>query len=182
MTTDIFFRAFELSDAVFINDLRKLDEFENLIGGNKRFVSSARDQKWIESLIFDDCKDKMYVAICSKSTNLIAGYASLSAIDHINKACVWSGIKIHPDHHCKGYASQTTLLLMKFAFEELNMERISGQCLEEHAVSRRLFVKSGFKLEGIQRNSVFKNGTYHNECVFSVLKEEFADIKEEFEL
>ena len=182
MKTDIYFRAFELSDATFINSLRKLDEFEDLIGGNKRFVSLAREQKWVEDLIYNDYRDKFYLAICEKENNNIIGYTSVSDIDHVNKSCFWSGIKIHPDCNGKGYGTQTVLLILKFVFEELNMERCTGQCLEAHVVAKRLMEKVGFKVEALQRHSVFKNGGFHNQFVLSILKDEYSVVKETFKL
>lgn len=182
MKADIFFRAFEMSDAVFISTLRKIDEFENLIGGNKRFIALAREQKWIESLIFNDYQDKFYVAICEKTTENIIGYTSVSDIDHINKSCFWSGIKIHPDFNGKGYGTQTVLLILKFVFEELNMERCTGQCLEEHIVAKNLMEKVGFKVEALQRHSIFKNGKYHNQFVLSILKQDYASTIENYKI
>jgi RimJ/RimL family protein N-acetyltransferase len=182
MTTDIFFRAFELSDAEFINSLRNIDKFENIIGGNKRFVSLAREQKWVEDLIYNDYQDKFYVAICEKASKNIIGYTSVSNIDHINKSCFWSGIKIHPDYNGKGYGTQTGLMTLKFVFEELNMERCVAEILEEHVVIKSLVGKLGFKVEGLQRHSVFKGGFYHNQFVISILKEEYLITKETFKL
>jgi len=182
MTTDIFFRAFELSDAEFINSLRNIDEYENLIGGNKRFVSLARERKWVEDLIYNDYQDKFYLAICEKESKNIIGYTSVSDIDHVNKSCFWSGIKLHPDYNGKGYGTQTVLLILKFVFEELNMERCTGQCLEEHIVAKKLMEKVGFKVEALQRHSVFKDGLFHNQFVLSILKEEYSIIKTTFKL
>lgn len=182
MNIDIFFRAFELSDAHLISELRKIDDFENLIGGTKRFVSSAREEKWIESLIFNDYQDKFYVAICEKESEKIIGYTSVSDIDHVNKSCFWSGIKIHPDYNGRGFGTQTVLLILKFVFEELNMERCTGQCLEEHVVAKKLMEKVGFKVEALQRHSIYKNGKYHNQFVLSILKEEYPIVKTNFKI
>lgn len=182
MGIDIFFRAFELKDAEFVSTLRKNDEFENLIGGNKRFIALAREQKWLESLIYNDYQDKFYVAICEKESKNIIGYTSVSDIDHINKSCFWSGIKIHPDFNGKGYGTQAVLLILKFVFEELNMERCTGQCLEEHIVAKKLMEKVGFKVEALQRHSIFKNGKYHNQFVLSILKDDYPAIKEIFKI
>lgn len=182
MEIGIFFRAFEFADAKLVNDLRKIDEFENLIGGNRRFVSSARDEKWIESLMLNDYQDKFYVAICEKESKNIIGYTSVSDIDHVNKSCTWGGIKLHPEFNGKGFATQTGLLIMKYVFDELNMERFVGECLEDHIVSKKLMKKMGLQVEALKRHSLFKNGKYHNQCVFSILKEEFQIVKKDFNL
>lgn len=172
----IYFRAFLKEDAKFINDLRKLDSFENLVGGNKRFVSLDRERKWIEDLIFSDYKDRFYVAICEDHNNNIIGYTSVSNIDHYNKSCFWSGIKIHPDYHGKGYAFQTTMLILKYVFEEMNMERVTAECIEENVIAKKLMEKAGFIIEGLFRNSLYKSGKYHNQFKFSILKNEFLSL------
>jgi RimJ/RimL family protein N-acetyltransferase len=182
MITNIFFRAFEPTDAEFVNSLRKIAEYENLIGGNKRFVSLEREKKWIEDLIYNDYQDRFYVAICDKESKAIIGYTSVGDIDHVNKSCFWSGIKIHPDFNGKGYGTQTLLLVLKFVFEELNMERCTGRCLEEHVVAKKLMERAGFKEESLQRHSVYKNGSFHNEFILSILHSEYLDVKESYNL
>jgi ribosomal-protein-alanine N-acetyltransferase len=182
MITYIFFRAFELRDAEFINSLRNIDDFENLIGGNKRFVSLAREQKWLEDLIYNDYQDKVYVAVCKKGSSNIIGYTSVSEIDHVNKSCFWSGIKLHPDYNGKGLGTQTVLLVLKFVFEELNMERCTGRCLEDHIVAKKLMEKVGFKQEALHRHSIYKNGKFHNEIVLSLLQREYLESKKKYNL
>lgn len=184
MKTDIFFRAFELRDAEFINSLRRIEQSENLIGGNKRFVSLEREKKWVEDLILNDYRDRFYVAICEKKSKdeQIIGYASITNIDYLNRNCFWNGLKIHPDYTGKGYGSQASLLLMKFVFEELNMERCMAHCIEDNHISKKMMEKAGFKLEALQRHSLFKNGKYHNMYVLSMLKDEYFEIKKKFDL
>lgn len=182
MKTDIFLRAFELNDAKFINDLRNIEEFENKIGGTKRFVSVAREKKWVEDLIYNDYSDKFYLAICEKETKEIIGYISVSDIDHVNKSCFWSGVKIHPDHNGKGYAKQAALMVIRYVFEELNMERCTGQSLEEHTAVIKMMENLGFKIEALQRHSLYKNGKYHNQYIYSMLSEEYKTIKVKFQL
>lgn len=184
MKSDIFFRAFESRDAEFINSLRRIEQSENLIGGNKRFVSLEREKKWVEDLILNDYKDRFYVAICEKTSKEehIIGYTSVSNIDYLNRSCFWSGIKIHPDYNGRGYATQAALLILKFVFEELNMERCTGQCIEDHSIAKKLMEKVGYKVEALQRHSLFKNGKYHNQYVLSILRDEYFEIKKKFDL
>lgn len=184
MITKIALRAFELEDAEFVNSLRSIERYENLIGGNKNFVSLERDRKWIEDLILKDYQDKMYMAIYRRADEdkQIIGYISLGNIDHRNKSCCWFGVKLHPDYNGKGMGTESALLLMKYVFEELSMERYEGICIEEHTITKKLFKKIGFKVEGILRNSVFKNGKYHNQILHSILKSEYPSVKQKFEL
>ncbi|MGB5990062.1 MAG: GNAT family protein [Marinifilaceae bacterium] len=179
---DIYFRAFELEDAIFINSLRRIDEMESKIGGTKRFVSLARETKWVEDIIYGDFKDLFYVAACEKGTDKIVGYTSVSDIDHINKSCFWSGIKISPDFSGRGFGTQIALLILKYVFEELGMERCIGKCLKSHDVAKKLMEKVGYKVEGLQRHIIYKNGEFNDQYLLSILKEEYNEVKEKFKL
>lgn len=184
MEIQIRFRAFRLADADFVNALRSNEKFENKIGGNKRFVSLERDQKWIEDIISNDHQDKIFVAIYKKndSEQNIIGYASIINIDHVNKSCEWGGIKLDEKFNGKGLGTQAALTLLKYVFEELNMERYAARCLENHSVSLKMMKKVGFKVEGALRHSIFKNGNYQNQFLLSILKLEYKEIKTSFNL
>lgn len=182
MEFEITFRAFRPEDAEFINSLRRNENMESRIGGSKRFVSIEREKQWIHELIMTDHPETLYLAICERGSDEILGYTSVSDIDYRNGSCFWSGIKISPEKEDYGYGFQVALLLLKYIFEEMRMERCSGQCLEEHKVMVRLLEKAGFKKEGLMRNYVFKNGSHKNTWLFSILKDEYIIIKNQYAL
>lgn len=184
METQINLRAFKLEDADFINLLRSNEGVENMIGGNKRFISLERDYKWVEDIIFKDYQDRIFVSLFEKSDpeQKIIGYASIINIDHVNKSCEWGGIKLDESHNGKGFGTMTSLMLLKYVFEELNMERYVGRCLENHSVSLKMMEKTGFKIEGLLRHTLFKNGSYQNEILLSILKSEYKEMKNTFDL
>jgi RimJ/RimL family protein N-acetyltransferase len=177
---DIYFRAFELEDAEFINSLRNIENMENLIGGNKRYVSLARDRKWVENIILGDSQKTIYIAICEIGSVDIIGYTSISNIDHFNKSCNWGGIKLEPKFNRRGYGTQIAFLVIKYAFEELGMERVVGVCQEEHVVAKKMMAKVGYKVDGLQRHSLYKNGSYHNQYMMSILRKEYDEFKVNF--
>jgi len=182
MEFDIYFRAFRSEDAQFINALRRIETMENKIGGVKRFVSPERETKWVQDIIMNDNQSAIYLAICENDSDSIIGYTSISDIDYRNGSCFWSGIKLAPDKSGKGYGHQTAILILKYVFEELRMERCIGHCLEEHEVAIRMVEKVGFKKEGLMRNFVFKSGGHKNTWLVSILKDEYIQIKQKYEL
>lgn len=173
----IRFRAFELRDAEFINELRKNNEYESLIVGNKRLVSLDREKKWVEDIATGNDDKRIYFAICERDNDEIIGYTSISEIDHHNKNCFWSGIKLDPKFSGKGYGTQAGLLVLDYVFYQLNMERCYGACLEKHIVAKKMMEKIGYIVEGKKRHAVFKDGKYHNIFILSILKDEFIKEK-----
>ncbi len=177
MEFNIQFRAFEMGDEVFINELRNDELRESKVGGNKRFVSLDRERKWVNDIIMGDSKTTMYFAITEVGSDEIIGYTSISDINFQNGTCFWSGIKISPQFSGKGYGLQVALKIIKYVFEELRMVRCIGVCQESHMAAYKLMEKAGFKPEGLMRKKLFKNGTHINQYLFSIIDDDYADIK-----
>ncbi len=81
METNIFFRALEPDDAIFINKMRRLDNMTSLTGEAPRYVSLEREKKFVNDIIFGDRQDLFYVAICENGSDKIVGYTKVSDID-----------------------------------------------------------------------------------------------------
>ncbi len=182
MDIKIKFRAFEIGDEVFINMLRDDEERESLIGGHKRFVSLERERKWVHDIILGDSQTTIYVAITLLNSDDIIGYVSISDIDYRNGTCFWSGIKLAREQSGKGLGLQALLLSVKYVFEELRMVRCISLCQETHMAMRRVSEKAGFRLEGILRKSLYKNGQHINQCLYSITDDDYADVKGMYKL
>lgn len=182
MQYQINFRPLKIDDAKFINRLRMEDSMENLLGGVKRPVSYERDLKWVEGLIMNDDAKAIYFAITLINSDEIIGYTSISDIDFRNGTCFWSGIKLDKLVSGKGIGGEVALKILKYVFEELRMERCKGECLEDHEVILKLLKKVGYKIEGLMRSYVFKNGIYNNQWLLSVIKQDYLEIKQRYDL
>ena len=62
------------------------------------------------------------------------------------------------------------------------MERCKAECLEEHEVALKMMTKVGYKTEGLMRSSVYKNGKHNNQWLLSVVKQDYIEIKERYNL
>jgi len=182
MEFKIKFRAFKMEDAAFVNRLRQDEASESTVGGNKRPVAYERDVKWVQDIILGDNPNIIYFAITPKESDDIIGYCSISEIDYRNGTCFWSGTKIDPNTASKGIGTESSLLLLKYIFEEMRMERCKGEALEGHEPALRMLDKVGFKKEGLQRHKVFKNGKYTNQWLLSMIREEYDALKIKFDL
>lgn len=170
MKEHVFLRAFEFGDLSFLNSLRNDEEIFLNTCGNKYFISSEYDRKWIEDKIFNN-QFQIYLAICLTGSNEIIGYLSLNNIDYRNRKAEWGGIIIAKKYANKGYANDAAILLIKFVFEELGLHKLYGYVLEKHAISIHLLEKLGFINEGLIHDFIFKNNKFHNVIFVSLLKE-----------
>lgn len=73
----------------------------------------------------------------------------------------------------KGIASMTYELLLKCSFDNFNLYRVWGGCLQSNIGMIKVFKKNNFKQEAILREAVTVNGVRENSLLFSILKYEY---------
>lgn len=80
----------------------------------------------------------------------------------------------------KGIAQDAVMTLMRYAFKELNLNRLDGAIIEYNKPSQKLYIdRCGWKIEGVKRKSIFKNGEYHDNIMVSILAEEYEKLVKE---
>jgi len=70
----------------------------------------------------------------------------------------------------KGIATQAVSLLSKYAFEELNMEKLFAGVFEGNEGSKKVLLKCGFQQEGIAKKAIFKNKKFMDELRFGKVR------------
>ena len=80
-----------------------------------------------------------------------------------------------------GLNSNMKYLMLEYAFEVLNFEKVEFRIDERNIRSRKAVEKLGCKLEGILRKNVYLlDGFKRNSCCYGMLKEEWIEIKNNF--
>lgn len=171
----VYLRLFEPGDYektfLWHNDV----ELQKWTTGPVRIVSKEIEKEWVLSKSKNN-SNELYLAICVNSTDEMIGWYSISNIDHLNHKCLCSGVVIGDKRYKDSVAYQEAGdLAFNYIINELNMNRVSGACLREHVLSRAVMEASFWTLEGIERQAVYKNGSYHDVCHYSILKEEYME-------
>ena len=65
--------------------------------------------------------------------------------------------------------------MLRHAFENLNLRRVELQVLEDNLCAQHVYEKAGFKLEGLRREAVYKNGRYLNCKLYAVLRRDWME-------
>lgn len=100
------------------------------------------------------------------------GGIGLQKIDKLNKNAelgYWLGKK----HWGKGCMTQAARLALRFGFGKLKLHRIYAHLFEGNAASRRVLEKSGFRQEALLKEARHRNGKYHNQLTYGILRSEF---------
>lgn len=167
----IYLRALEPDDYQVTIKWRSDEEIQNMVGGAKYFVSSEKEKEWVRSAIFD--KERMVLGICLKENNKLIGTVNIQEFDWINRSCHVPILIGDKDEWSKGYATEARMMALKFAFYERGMNRVWATILDNNMPSVKMHEKCGYKQEGVLRQSVYKDGAFHDQIVMSILKEEF---------
>lgn len=77
----------------------------------------------------------------------------------------------------KGYGSEAIRLILRYAFEELNLNRVSLWVFEYNHRAMKLYEKVGFKHEGRSRQNTFHQGRYWDSIQMSMLREEWQGLQ-----
>ncbi|MGM0640664.1 MAG: GNAT family N-acetyltransferase [Thermotogota bacterium] len=117
--------------------------------------------------------DIIHLAIHKKDSNDFIGFTMIALIDKYHKKC-HLGLTIgNKEEWGKGYGTEVVKAMIKFAFNDLKMNRVGAEIYSHNIGSIKIFEKSGFKKEGIIRQSVLKNSHYKDEFIYGILKEEY---------
>jgi ribosomal-protein-alanine N-acetyltransferase len=91
------------------------------------------------------------------------GECDLSHIDlHHKRAEV--GFLFRRDAWGQGYAREAMARVLRFGFEEMELERLWARCHDGNAASRRLLEALGFTYEGTQRGHIVRDSA-RRDCI-----------------
>ena len=74
----------------------------------------------------------------------------------------------------QGYGTDATRTLVRFAFEEMNLNRVQLFVYADNARAIRCYEKLGFVHEGVLRRNAFRDGEYVDAVAMSILRDEFV--------
>ncbi len=113
------------------------------------------------------------MVIVRKSDDQMIGFIELAGYDwHSGNA--WLGIGIgERENWGKGYGSEALRLLLRMAFLEWNLHRVSLAVLGYNERAKRSYEKVGFKVEGTLRGFVYRDGKRWDMYMMGVLREEW---------
>lgn len=84
------------------------------------------------------------------------------------------GIQIgERDYWGKGYGTDALRTLLRYAFDELNLQRVSLSVLEGNARAMRSYEKCGFRYEGRERQAWTYDGRRWDEIYMGLLRAEW---------
>ena len=163
---NVSLRAIELEDADMLRQMMNDSEVESMMWGYSFPVSKHNQIAWINSLENDKSTFRAIIDV----DGLGIGTIILSDID-MNNGNAEIHIKLADvNMRGKGYGTDAVKALIVYAFNELRLNCVCCRVHADNMASQKMFLKCGFKQEGVLRSRVFKNGIYHDFNQYSILK------------
>lgn len=111
--------------------------------------------------------------IFRNSDGALIGGATLSNVRRgVTQSCslgYWMGESFSGN----GYMKASVQALLPFVFSELCLHRLEAACLPNNEPSKRILLKTGFKLEGYARRYLKINGAWRDHLLFGMIETDY---------
>lgn len=169
----VILRAVEESDLPLLHKWSNDPQTQDIIGSIHFPSSLDWHRRWFDNLKNDPLNQRF--AIDTTDQGLL-GLSTIVNIDWKNNHA-WHGIFLgDKDIRGKGYGMDAVMATMRYAFDELHLERLDGAMIEYNEISLHLYIdKCGWKKEGVKKNYYFRKGRYWNQIVVGITREEYNE-------
>ncbi|QCS43930.1 GNAT family N-acetyltransferase [Natrinema versiforme] len=138
--------------------------------GRSRPVNGEQEREFFENVVCGD--DTVNFLIAADSTPI--GTIGLHSIEwETRKAEI--GYWLAPDHHGRGYGTEATERVVRYAFDQLGLHRIAARVFEFNEPSKRLLESVGFTQEGVHRDGEFIDGEWQDVYWYGLLENEWRE-------
>jgi RimJ/RimL family protein N-acetyltransferase len=175
---DIGIRPIQEGDLEAVRRIRN-DEttFRNLT--DARMITPAMQRAWFDAI--GTAKDRAYFVVVKverdgvhpiMTEGAVVGMVRTTEIDTANRSvCV--GADVAPEWRGKGYGTKIYRAFLRYLFRTLGFNRAWLLVIETNAVARKLYENVGFKVEGVQRQAIWRDGRWQDYVSMSLLKDEY---------
>jgi RimJ/RimL family protein N-acetyltransferase len=136
-------------------------------------MSTAQEERWFESAL--ERQDDYLFAIEAHIEDgwIHIGNCGLHRVDWKSRSAAFGIALGEKAYWGRGYGTDATRTLLRFAFHELNLHRVELEVFEYNPRARRCYEKAGFRHEGTRRQAHFHEGQYHDIHLMAILGGEF---------
>lgn len=170
----VLLRAIELEDLEQLHKWANDPDINNMIGG-WHFPTNMNDQrKWFDSLSINSVHQRFAIETVEEG---LIGTANLVDINWKDKNAHHGMLIGDKDIRGKGYAIDTIMTIMKYAFTELGLNRLDGSIIEYNNPSYGVYVKKcGWIEEGIQRKWYYRGNQFWDKIIVGITKNDYEEL------
>lgn len=167
-------RGIERSDIDAIMKWIVDEEVTNFLGGEMLLgpMSRLAEERFIEHASEVQPNSRLFV-IETLTDRRYLGSTDLHAINWVNRSAEVGIVIGDKPSWGKGYGTDAMRVLLRFAFDKLNLNRVSLRVFEYNPRGIASYEKCGFKREGVLRQDKYLGGKYFDTIVMGILAHEY---------
>ena len=167
----IYLRPVTLKDASIIKKWHNDPELIQLARIGRETTTLKQERADIQKA--RRSKDQAYHLIIKKSDDTAIGFLRFNFIDRPSRN-VWLRVMIgEKTVWGKGYARDALDAYLRWLFDDIGIHRVTLECYSTNTRAVKFYERLGFHKEGVLREAVLIDGTYHDIFSFGMLKCDF---------
>jgi RimJ/RimL family protein N-acetyltransferase len=140
-----------------------------------RPLNLREEEAWIDKLGHGE--HDLAVGIVVRATDRLIGGTGFHQLDFQNRHGSFGICIGEKSEWGKGYGTEATALMVQYAFDTLNLNRVWLHVYEYNERGIRAYEKAGFKREGVLRQACYRDGRYWDTIVMAVLRDEWQAVQ-----
>lgn len=129
------------------------------------------EEKWFEDLA--NRKDNYHFTIHTLADDTLIGSCSLMDMDWRSRHCKLGIMIGREDYRNRGFGSDVMRVLLKYAFLELNLNRVGLNVFSYNERGLAVYKKVGFQVEVVERAKIARDGQRHDDITMGILRREW---------
>jgi RimJ/RimL family protein N-acetyltransferase len=135
--------------------------------------SLAQEEQWFERLQERLARNEDVVLAIETLEGVHIGNIGLHRINWKDRNAELGIVIGEKDYWNQGYGTDAIRTLLRLAFTEMNLHRVSLRVDDDNTRGIRCYEKCGFQREGRLREVIFREGRYRDQLIMSVLRPEW---------
>ncbi|SBT67599.1 Protein N-acetyltransferase, RimJ/RimL family [Micromonospora sediminicola] len=172
-------RPMAAADLEFLADLTNAGPVRTHVVGWDWPVAADAQREWLAQTHRDGRNRRLTVT--DAATDEPIGMTGLWEIDWHNRSAL-SAVKLMPGRAPKGAGTDSIMLMMAWSFYEVGLRRLHSTILDFNAASLGAYVRRcGWRIEGRERQAVFRRGEWRDLLRVAILRSEFDELPDSAE-
>jgi RimJ/RimL family protein N-acetyltransferase len=169
-----FIRSYQHSDkAALVNYADNQKIFKRLKDSFPHPYTEEDAEEWLGLA----CNQNPELNFAIATENELIGAIGLQLQDDVNRFSAEIGYWIAEPFWGEGIAASALLAMTDYAFKHFTFNRLFAGVFEGNDASIKVLEKTGYKLDGILRKAVYKDGNFLDQYIYSILREEHINFK-----
>lgn len=151
-------------------------EFKRLLDTSARLHSAKSTVDFFKKMMDEAKPNEYYFTIRALEDNRLLGDISIDVVNNWMGRSAFVGISIGDRSDWgKGYGTDAMKVALRFAFTEVNLNRVTLTVFEYNPRAIRSYEKAGFRHEGRVRGALLKDGKRWDMLFMGILCEDWME-------